>query len=134
MTEDDLDAHFGAGQWRGLVRFALWQHDKWRLVDDASVGHNATFAASEQIHTTSATAAASLTKAFRDTHGKALRRHFQLKGASCDMKSAYKQLAINPDQLRYVVIAVFSPSARALGVRYLLRTSVWPCGRGAPIQ
>ena len=40
------------------IRFAIWQKAKYRMIDDASGDINGTFGAEEQIHTTSAAAAA----------------------------------------------------------------------------
>ena len=109
LSEWELDDHFGEGLWRALMRFALWQHDKWRLIDDASVGHNDTYGSSETIHTTSAAAAAALTKRLRDKVGAPLKGPWRIIAWSRDMKSAYKQLCIHPDQIRYCVIAFFDP-------------------------
>ena len=66
MSEEDLDLKFGVNNWRALMRFALDQKSKWRMIDDASDGHNFAYSASEQIHTTSAAAAAALTRCFRE--------------------------------------------------------------------
>ena len=94
----------------GLQPFGsqFWQKLKYRMIDDASNGHNQTYGSSEAIHTTSASASATLTRLFRKYLGK-LRNINSIKGASRDMKKAYKQLAVCPDQLRYMVVAVWSP-------------------------
>ena len=70
MTVLDLDALFGEGQWSPVVRFALWQKGKWRMIDDASEVRNLTFAASEHIYTTSPSAAAALVRTFRKYLGR----------------------------------------------------------------
>ena len=92
MSEEDLNVKFGVNNWRALMRFALDQKSKWRMIDDASDGHNFAYSASEQIHTTSAAAAAALTRCFRETLKKRLRRMAEIRTGSCDMKGAYKQL------------------------------------------
>ena len=79
------------------------------MIDDASTVHNLTFEASEHIHTTSPAAAAAFARRFRH-HAGHMRRCFALKGASRDMKHAYKQLGVHPSQLRFSIIAVFDPS------------------------
>ena len=109
LSEEDLDARFGYNKWRALMRFALWQNDKWRMIDDASDGHNFAYSASEQIHTTSAAASAALTRYFRATLGKRLRRGAEIRGGSCDMKGAYKQLANADDLFRYIIIEIYHP-------------------------
>ena len=79
LSDGDLDAKFGYNRWRALMRFALWQNTKWRMIDDASDGHNFAYSASEQIHTTSAAASAALTRYFRATLGKRLRRGAEIR-------------------------------------------------------
>ena len=61
------------------MRFALWQNTKWRLIDDASDGHNMAYSASERIHTTSAAAAAALTIKFRELLGCGLRKGAEIR-------------------------------------------------------
>ena len=92
LSEQELDDMFGVGGWYGIFRFAVWQKEKYRMIDDASKGQNQTFGTSERIHTTSAAAAAVLGRAFRNTLGAKLRGKRLLKGSSRDMKSAYKQI------------------------------------------
>ena len=104
----ELDAIFGVGNWLSSTRFAIMQKDKWRLIDDASQGHNQTFGASEQIHTTSAAAAAAVTQRYRAICGARLRKGRSLRGASSDMKKAYKQISISKEQLRFAVIVIYN--------------------------
>ena len=107
-TASELDDLFGVGNWLSSTRFAIMQKDKWRLIDDASHGHNQTFGASEQIHTTSAAAAAAVTQRYRTICGARLRKGRSLRGASSDMKKAYKQIAISNEQLRFAVIVIYN--------------------------
>ena len=86
-----------------------WQGTKWRIIDDASVCHKDTFGALEQIHTTCPAAAASLSAAFAKALGHPLRGKSLLKGSTRDMRSAYKQLGVDPDQLRFCTVAVWDP-------------------------
>ena len=79
MEVSELDEMFGAGGWLPIVRFALWQKERWRMIDDASEIHNLTFEASEHIHTTSPAAAAALTRRFRAVGGH-LQRGRRLRG------------------------------------------------------
>ena len=106
MSETELDDHFGYGQWMAIMRFAILQKGKWRMIDDASHGHNQTYAAEETIHTTSAAAAAAVSRQYRKRLGR-LRRRAQLLGASRDMKRAYKQISVSPSQQRFVVVVVW---------------------------
>ncbi len=92
------------------MRFALDQKSKWRMIDDASDGHNCAYSASEQIHTTSAAAAAALTRCFRSVMGNRLSRGAEIRTGSCDMKGAYKQLGVVDSQLCFVIITVFHPN------------------------
>ena len=78
------------------------------MIDDASNGHNQTFSANEQIHTTSAAAAAAVSKHFRLRLGR-LRRSKRLLGSSRDMKRAYKQISVAHEQHRFVIIVVWDP-------------------------
>ena len=109
MSEEELDERFGVGLWYGIFRFALWQKEKYRMIDDASKGQNQTFCANERIHTTSAAAAAALTRKFRHEYGKKLRGPRLLEGSSRDMKSAYKQISVDAEHLRFVVIVIYDP-------------------------
>ena len=110
MSVEELDAWFGEGKWFPIVRFGLWQKGKYRMVDDPSDFQNLTFGSDEQIHTTSASAAATLSKGFREQLGRKLTNKFQLLGSSRDMTNAYKQIAIHESQTRFVVIVVWHPA------------------------
>ena len=100
---------FGLGNWSALIRFAVLQKGKYRCIDDGSHGHNDTFESSETIHTTSAAAAAIATRRARQIFGCRLRRSLRFLTGSSDMKRAYKQLAVHPDQHKYIVICIFNP-------------------------
>ena len=110
FSEAELDKMFGQCQWMASIRLAIWQTMKYRLIDDASEGQNQTFGASEQIHTTSATAAASLTRRYREVLGS-LRAKRALQGSSRDMKKAYTQISVCDAQRGFVVIAVYDPTS-----------------------
>ena len=79
---------------------------------------NQTFGTSERIHTTSAAAAAVLSRAFRSKLGGKLRGNRLLQGSSRDMKSAYKQIGVHESQLRFVVIVIFDPHHGLLALRH----------------
>ena len=111
LSTEDLDNMFGPGAWMASIRFAIWQKAKYRMIDDASGEINGTFGSEEQIHTTSAVAAAALTRRFREVLGR-LRKAKRLNGSSRDMKKAYKQIGVTEDQLRFAVIAVFDPTQK----------------------
>ena len=112
LTVEELDGMFGAGLWTGVFRFAVCQNGKWRLIDDASKGQNQTFACGEQIHTTSATAAAAITRYMRKTHGRTLEGPKRVCAASRDMKSAYKQLSLHSSQTRLSVLAIWDTESK----------------------
>ena len=112
LSIEELNELFGEGNWSGLVRFAVLQKGAYRCIDDGSNGHNDTFEASETIHTTSAAAAAITTRRARAVFGSRLRRGLQILTGSRDMKRAYKQLAIHPEQQRFIIICVFHPERR----------------------
>ncbi len=116
LSIEDLDTRFGYGLWLATVRFAVWQKLKYRMIDDASKGHNQTFASSETIHTTSAAACAALTRQFRTALGRPICRRTALLVGSRDMKKAYKQIPVHESQLKYMVIAVFDPPPCVNGV------------------
>ena len=79
------------------------------MIDDASHGHNQTLETEEQIHTTSASAAAAVGCRFRALLGKRLRKRNAMRSSSKDMKGAYKQIGVHESQLRCVVIAIYDP-------------------------
>ena len=88
LSLEDLDNLCGpAPKWFTTIRVAIWQKLKYRMIDDASKGHNQTYGASEAIHTTSASASATLTRCFRQYLGR-LRNAAAFKGSSRDMKKA----------------------------------------------
>ena len=132
MTIDELDQEFGYGLWLATFRFAIWQKLKYRMIDDASKGHNQTFGASETIHTTSAAAAATLARAVVDEAPH--RRARPLLAGSCDMRKAYKQLGVEPSQLRYMVIAVWDPFGQPVALRDLMGPSLRPLRCSAAFQ
>ena len=90
-----------------MMRFALDQKGKIRLIDNGAEGHNETFGAAETIHTTSSSAVAGVARCFRKHAGKKLKGPLFLKGGSRDMKSAYRQLATSPSQQHLTIIAVW---------------------------
>ena len=71
------------------------------MIDDASQGTNQTFGSSERIHTTSAAAAAVVTRRFREKLNTKLRKNKLINGSSRDMKSAYKQISVADEHLRF---------------------------------
>ena len=99
IDEEDLNKKYGHAKWASLMRFVIDHKGKLRLIDNGAEGHNETFSATETIHTTSSAAAASTARCFRKQAGKKLRGPVQLKGASRDMKSAYRQLPLPLAQL-----------------------------------
>ena len=103
---------FGTNQWMAILRFAIQQKGKWRMIDKANDGHNQTFAAEEQIHTTSAAAAAAVSRQYRRLLVGRLRRSNSLRGASRDMKRAYKQICVDPEQQRFIIVVVWDYVAR----------------------
>ena len=82
------------------------------MIDDASKGQNQTFSSGERIHTTSAAAAAAVSRKFRQVYGKKLRGPRLMQGSSRDMKSAYKQISVAEEHLRFVVIVIYDPFDR----------------------
>ena len=80
MSAEDLDQMFGKDKWSAIMRFAIEQGDKYRLIDDASDGQNLTMQTSEQIHTTSPAAAAVVASHYRKVLGRKLSRGLRLMG------------------------------------------------------
>lgn len=107
LDKADIDALFGADGWSAVMRFAVNQNGKWRNIDNGKFGANWTFESEETIHTASAPAVAALLRRIRKRAGKRLRGRWQIKAGSRDMKSAYKQIALDGKQAAYVVIVVW---------------------------
>ena len=112
-SRDEMDARYGRGGWRPLVRFAVAQGDKWRVIDNGrSSSHNIATSTNERIHTTSTSAGVAALRRLRHHAGRPLEDDFEPRLSTHDMTSAYRQVAVAPEQLCFSVIAVFSPITR----------------------
>jgi hypothetical protein len=107
LDKEDVDRLFGIDGWSAVMRFAVNQNGKWRNIDNGKFGANWTYEAEETIHTASAPAVAALLRRIRRKAGKRLRVRWQISAGSRDMKSAYKQIALDGKQAAYVVIVVW---------------------------
>ena len=56
LDKEELDSLFGREGWAAIMRFAIWQHSEYRMIDNGRHGANWTYSADETIHTTSAAA------------------------------------------------------------------------------
>ena len=79
MDREEIDEVFGVGRWASIMRFAVRQNDKYRMIDNGRHGANWTYAAEETIHTTSAAAAAACVRRLRRLADRKLRGKFELK-------------------------------------------------------
>ena len=97
-------------------RFGLKQPNKIRLIDDLSGSFvNQTVQCAESPKPQSVDFVAALLLSLLK-HGKGS----SIKGRSFDLKSAYKQLAIDRGSLRFAYVAVFNPNTRKAEVYQLL--------------
>ena len=96
MTKVEVDGIWSEGKWRPAVRFAIEQRDHtWRVIHNGKTGkQNAATSAVERIHTTSSQAC-------------------DRAPVSDDMRKAFRQLPIQDNRLRFCIIAVWVPAARA---------------------
>ena len=93
-SRPQLDEIFGAGRWRCLIRFAIQQGSKWRVIDNGrSAGLNWTLEADERIHTSSCEMSALMGRAIRRHYGKPLAGDYSLVASTHDMKRAFRQLS-----------------------------------------
>ena len=111
-TAAEMDARHGKGRWRPMPRFAVWQqaHSKWRLIDNAKESDtNSTLQAWERIHTTSSSASFAAVRRLRNLHGAALDGGWEVRVSTHDLEKAYRQVPVNPQHLRYSIVAIFHP-------------------------
>ena len=112
-TRAEMDSKFGRGRWRPLVRFAVPQGDKWRVIDNGkSSQHNSTVSTEERIHTTSTAAGVAALRRLRAHAGQPLSGQLEPRFSTHDMTSAYRQVAVAPEHLHFCVIAVWSPVSK----------------------
>ena len=107
-----MDANCGKGEWRAMVRFALWQdgRQKWRLIDNGRTGrHNGVCRASGKFHITSVERGIAVAQRLTSYMGATEPREDILRGAT-DLKSAYRQVPVHPEQQRYHIVALWHPS------------------------
>ena len=99
-------------------RFAVQQHDKVRPIDDFSVSQvNRTLGCVEKIMVMPSSSTVSLAIALQRglTAERQLRHSGEvvtLSGKTFDLKSAYKQLPIHSDDLRFAQATVWNPQAK----------------------
>lgn len=133
-TKDELDVLLG-DSWIPVRRFAVYQRDKWRAIDDFSeCGVNSSFAYFERVDLKALDeiiwTACLLTKFvlrkgyidFELSDGERLAGpvnqiwsqlpadNLQLVAKTVDLRSAYKQFPITPDNRRFSVLALRKPS------------------------
>ena len=109
-----MDAKFGKGGWRPLVRFAILQGEKWRVIDNGrSSLHNVSVDPCERIHTTSTAAGVAALRRLRQRAAKPLAGELEPRLSTHDMTSAYRQIAVAPEHSRFSVIAVYSPVSKS---------------------
>ena len=109
LTEHELNQRFGEDQWAILLRFAIYQKDKWRPIDNGADFQNLTYGAEETIHTMSSASGPLLARCLRRRLGKSLSRQWRLLCGSRDMWKAYRQVPIHEDAQRFCIVAVWDP-------------------------
>ena len=75
-TREQMDARWGRGKWRCLIRFAILNatSGKWRVIDNGrSASHNWSLSADERIHTTCVGVGAAMCRRLRRLAGRRLR-------------------------------------------------------------
>ena len=132
-TKGEVDAFFGRGNWRCMQRFAIFQdnHGAWRCIDNGKAGgQNIMTKSGERIHTTCHEVFFAFAKVLRAFHGTPLTDDALLLSTTMDMKRAYRQLGVRPDQLSSSVIMLWSPVSKSwvfavlLGLAFGLKSAV----------
>jgi hypothetical protein len=90
-----------------MLRFAVYQKGKYRMIDNGKQGANWAFSAEESIFTAAAPQAAGAVRRIRALAGRKLRGKWQLNGSSRDMKAAYKQLPLDALQASLTIVIVY---------------------------
>ena len=111
-TRAEMDHRWGQGQWRCLVRFALWQAGsaKYRIIDNGrTASHNLTLSASERIHTATTDTGAAMIRRLRQHLGHKLGPQWRPRSSTQDMKSAFRQLSVRDADRRYHIVALWIP-------------------------
>ena len=106
QSKESLDLEYGESGWRAMPRFAIWQSDKWRCIDNGKASqHNAVVDIVDKIHTSSIEVSAAI--------GHYLASIDHLKRPHCratrDMRKAYRQIPVAQNQSQYQIICVFNP-------------------------
>jgi len=111
-AKEVLDAKWGVGGWRPLIRFAIWQagSGKWRVIDNGkSASHNDALGTSEKIHTTSVDTGVAVMRRARTVAGRRLAGCYTPKSSTQDMKRAFRQIPVRDQDRPFHAIAVYSP-------------------------
>ena len=110
-TQEEVSNELGADRWIPTERFAREQTNKIRGVDSATVNDiNPATAISEDLALASTDENVNLIMAWRRASTKKLGKPAKLKGWVLDEKDAYRQIGVRPDQRKYAVIAVKTPT------------------------
>ena len=65
LQRHELDATYGENNWRPMPSFPVWQHDKWRLIDDGHFsGTNEATSMSRRVHTVRLEIVAAISRRF----------------------------------------------------------------------
>ena len=111
-TKEVMDTRWGRGQWRCLVRFAIWQSgaQKYRLIDNGRTGgHNATLSTNECIHTATVESGAAMMACLRRIAAAPLVGKLRALSSTQDMRRAFRQLGVRDEDRRYHIIALYEP-------------------------
>jgi hypothetical protein len=105
-TKVELDRMWGAGNWRAMQRFVVFQmhNGQWRCIDNGKSSlHNEQVELLERIHTTATSVSIALSKRLFELAPNA--RQFR---CTKDMKSAYRQIPIASCHQQFHVVCVWS--------------------------
>jgi len=111
VTKAQMDARHGVGQWRPLIRFAVWQAGagKWRVIDNGRTAlHNDAMSTGERIHTTSIDMGVAVIRKLRELLGVPLVGPKAVRSSTQDMKKAFRQIPIKEDDQQFHIIAIYS--------------------------
>eukprot|EP00959_Pyramimonas_sp_CCMP1952_P458540 9476787-Pyramimonas_sp.AAC.1 len=114
VTRRELDLRFGPGGYRPLPRHAIWQGDKWRLIDDGKRARtNALSFLSETLVTIPPELPLLIARALAlqvSQDGHSLPEWFQVVASVEDWWKGYRQLFPTRRDMGVVVVALLHPT------------------------
>ena len=108
------DQRYGANGWRAVVRFGLWQGEKFRPIDDGKRSrHNEAQGIQEKVHTCPVEFPAMVAIVAAQIIGQKWPWWFELEIGTEDLQDAYRGSPTDEDSTPFTIVAFFCVFARA---------------------